>query len=112
MPDCPICHHYYFPPELAAKIGRPPHVCPPAWLVREQGDNPEDARRVYASDAEKAAHDFVQDRDAGTGYNDFTPRAHVLVAREPEDDEPAVWLAFRVTAKISVEYSVAPEVAP
>jgi hypothetical protein len=85
MIECPKCHVEYFESHK--------HTCPPQWLVwnPDQGETREDARPIYARDAEAAVEKWAEQDDNGSAeYSIAKGHAavvHVLIHR-PEDFGP------------------------
>ena len=83
----------------ALVYGNDPHTCPPVWLVYadDYGETPEDARRVYALDAQRAAETAVEQH-----YWSFDTSALALdVLVRPEADNAAAWQSWCVEIEMT-----------
>lgn len=104
MTRCPTCkYQMYESPFL------PAHVCPPAWLVWDEGSTVADGYTVYAPDATAAAETYLEDEHRGSGVYEQEQRVvFVRLASAPEDEAP---IRLRVRMELMPSYAAWPEPA-
>lgn len=89
---CPSCKATLTSSPVLAELF--PHVCPPAWDVRDANDATDEWERIYAADAEAAACVWLERLHQGSGVYE-QGREVVLVRRagaEDEGDRYEVWM--------------------
>ena len=65
--------------------GTSSHTCPPIWYCRDEDCPDEDAQKIYATDAEKAACIFAQSDDHHGG--DYLTLRDVFVSDSDHNNE-------------------------
>ncbi len=102
MAICKTCHNYY---DILESTFLPAHKCHPAWLVwdPDQGNTVEDARTIYALNAEWAAEKWAEEDDSDSAEYSIAQGTSTVVCVQPKEGGPIE--KFKVTGEYEPTYS-------
>lgn len=78
------------------------HACPPAWEVRDKGEDDDAWRTVYAAEADSAAEKYCDQTDCENDYNMLRAGKGTVEVRRPGADEI---VTFEIEAESVPQYS-------